>query len=61
MGNRRGFEMPATLISYILIGITPALAQATTSDTLGGIPWIWIIVGIIVVGGIWWYMRRGRV
>ena len=28
----------ATLISYILIGITPALAQATTSDTLGGIP-----------------------
>jgi hypothetical protein len=51
----------ATLISYIPIGITPALAQATTSDTLGGIPWIWIIVGIIVVGGIWWYMRRGRV
>ena len=50
----------ATLVSYILIGITPALAQATT-DTLGGIPWIWIIVGIIVVGGIWWYVRRGRV
>jgi hypothetical protein len=51
----------ATLISYILIGITPALAQATAPDTVGGLPWIWIIVGIIVVGGIWWYMRRGRV
>jgi hypothetical protein len=47
----------ATLISYILIGITPALAQATPGTT-GDIPWIWIIAGIIVVGGIiWWYMR----
>jgi hypothetical protein len=63
-GQPRGFEMPqtlATLISYILIGITPALAQATPDATVGGVPWIWIIVGIIVVGGIWWYMRRRRV
>jgi hypothetical protein len=56
----RGFEMPqtlATLIGYILTGITPALAQATPGTT-GDIPWIWIIAGIIVVGGIiWWYMR----
>ena len=49
-----------TLISYFLTATTPALAQATPDTAVGGIPWIWIIVGIIVVGGIWWYMARMR-
>ena len=49
-----------TLISYFLTPSTPALAQGTLDTGVGAIPWIWIIVGIIVVGGIWWYMARMR-
>jgi LPXTG-motif cell wall-anchored protein len=50
------------LISYAMLAITPALAQATTPPATGGdIPWVWIILAIIVIGGgIWWYMKRSR-
>jgi hypothetical protein len=52
----------ASLIGYVLLAATPALAQATTAPTTGGdIPWIWIILAIIVIGGgIWWYMNQKR-
>jgi hypothetical protein len=53
----------ATLIGYVLLAATPALAQATTAPTTtgGDIPWVWIILAIIVIGGgIWWYMNRMR-
>jgi hypothetical protein len=50
-----------SLISYALHAITPALAQATTPATDGDIPWVWIILAVIVIGGgIWWYMNRSR-
>jgi hypothetical protein len=50
----------ASLIGYVLLATTPALAQATTTSATN-IPWMWIIVAIIVIGGgIWWYMNRMR-
>jgi hypothetical protein len=51
-----------SLISYVMLAITPALAQATTPPAPGGdIPWLWIILAIIVIGGgIWWYMNQKR-
>ena len=47
--------------AYLAV-VTPALAQATTPAAGGGdLPWIWIILAIIVIGGgIWWYMNRMR-
>ena len=48
---------------YLAIAVSPALAQATTAPTggVGGVPWLWIIVAVIVIGGgIWWYMNRSR-
>ena len=53
----------ASLIGYVPLTATPALAQATTAPptTGGDIPWVWIILAIIVIGGgIWWYMNRMR-
>jgi hypothetical protein len=53
----------ASLIGYAIFAAPPALAQATTpSATTGGdIPWLWIILAVIVIGGgIWWYMNRAR-
>ena len=52
----------ASLIGYVMLAITPALAQATTPPATGGdIPWMWIILAVIVIGGgIWWYMKRSR-
>ena len=53
----------ASLIGYVLLATTPALAQATRSPTAtsGDIPWLWIILAIVVIGGgIWWYMNRMR-
>lgn len=50
----------ASLIGYFL-AITPTLAQATPTATGGDIPWIWIILAVVVIGGgIWWYMNRMR-
>ena len=51
-----------SLISYVMLATTPALAQATTPPATGAdIPWLWIILAIIVIGGgIWWYMQRSR-
>ena len=50
----------ASLIGYVLLAATPALAQATTTSATN-IPWMWIIVAIVVIGGgIWWYMNRMR-
>ena len=53
--------MPRSLatISYLLLAIAPAVAQ-TSDATAGGIPWTLLIVGIIIVGGIWWYVTRMR-
>ena len=51
------------LVGCSVLAITPALAQATTppATTGGDIPWVWIILAIIVIGGgIWWYMNRMR-
>jgi hypothetical protein len=48
----------ASLIGYVLLAATPALAQATTTSATH-IPWMWIIVAIIVIGGRW-YMNRMR-
>jgi hypothetical protein len=52
----------ASLIGYFILAGTPAFAQATTPPAAGGdIPWIWIILAVVVVGGgIWWYMNRMR-
>jgi hypothetical protein len=51
----------ASLIGYFL-AITPTLAQATPTATGRDIPWIWIILAVVVIGGgiIWWYMNRTR-
>ena len=50
-----------SLISYVLLAITPALAQATTPATGGDIPWLWIIVIVVALAAaIWWYMNRIR-
>src|SRR5829696_9116422 len=49
-----------TMIGYLMLVSTTALAQATPTTT-ADLPWVWIIVGIIIVGGvIWWYMNRSR-
>ena len=46
-----------TMIGYLMLVSTTALAQATPTTT-ADLPWVWIIVEIIVVGGvIWWYMN----
>jgi hypothetical protein len=54
----------ASLIGYVLLAATPGLGQATTAPTTktgGDIPWIWIILALIVIGGgIWWYMNQKR-
>ena len=50
----------ASLVAYIILAATPALAQAIPGAT-GDIPWVWIILAVIVIGGaIWWYMKRSR-
>jgi hypothetical protein len=38
-----------SLISYVMLAITPALAQATTPATGGDIPWLWIIVIVVAL------------
>jgi hypothetical protein len=49
----------ASLIAYVILAATPALAQAP--GAIGDIPWVWIILAVIVIGGgIWWYMNRYR-
>lgn len=59
----------ATLVSFILIAIPPALAQAPTPSPApgpgpvpaGGITdWWWIILVILLVGVAIWYFTRGR-
>ena len=48
------------IVGYLMLVSTTALAQATPTTT-ADIPWVWIIAGIIIVGGIvWWYMNRSR-
>ena len=48
----------ASLISYVLLAITPALAQATPPAATGDIPWLWIIVIVVALAAaIWWYMN----
>jgi hypothetical protein len=50
----------ATMVGYLMLVSTTALAQATPTTT-ADVPWVWIIAGIIIVGGtIWWYMNRSR-
>ena len=47
------------IVGYLML-VTAALAQATPT-TITDVLWVWIIAGIIIVGGIiWWYMKRGR-
>ena len=60
--ERTNMQALTSLISYVMLAITPALAQATTPPATGGdIPWVWIILAVIVIGGgIWWYMKRSR-
>jgi hypothetical protein len=56
-------EMRQTLASLIgyLLAISPTLAQAAPAATGRDIPWIWIILAVVVIGGgIWWYMNRMR-
>ena len=49
-----------TMVGYLMVVSTTALAQATPTKT-ADFPWVWIIAGIIIVGGIiWWYMNRMR-
>ncbi len=33
-------------------------APATTDG--GGTPWLWIIIGLLIIAGIVWYFTRGR-
>jgi hypothetical protein len=48
------------IIGYLMLVSTTALAQATPTTT-ADVPWLWIIAGIIIVGGIiWWYRKRSR-
>jgi hypothetical protein len=50
----------SSLIGYVL-AISPALAQGTPAATGADIPWIWIILAVVVIGGgILWYMNRMR-
>jgi hypothetical protein len=46
--------MRQTLSSLIGYGLTisPALAQATPAATGADIPWIWIILAVVVIGGV---------
>ncbi len=49
-----------TMVGYLMLVSTTALAQAAPTTT-ANVPWVWIIAGIIIVGGIiWWYMNRSR-
>ena len=48
------------IVGYLMLVTTTALAQATPTTT-PDLPWVWIIAGIIIVGGIiWWYRNRSR-
>jgi hypothetical protein len=61
-GFQEGSDMLkcVTIIVGYLMLVTAALAQATPT-TITDVLWVWIIAGIIIVGGIiWWYMKRGR-
>ena len=48
-----------TMMSVPQLVSTAALAQAA-STTTADVPWALIIVGIIVVGGIVWWLNRSR-
>ena len=49
-------------VVYLALAVSPALAQATTAPAgTRDLPWFWIIVAVIAIGGgIWWYMNRSR-
>jgi hypothetical protein len=48
-----------TMLGYLLLVSTAALAQAAPTTT-ADVPWALIITGIIVVGGIVWWLYRSR-
>ena len=48
------------IVGYLMLVSTAALAQ-TAPTTAADVRWLWIIAGIIIVGGIiWWYLKRSR-
>ena len=45
--------------AYVILAATPALAQAPGAT--GDVPWVWIILAVIVIGGgTWRYKKRYR-
>ena len=62
-GFQEGSDMlkcVAIIVGYLMLVSTAALAQAMPTTT-ADVPWLWIIAGIIIVGGIiWWYLKRSR-
>jgi len=61
-GFQEGSDMSKRLtmmFGYLMLVSTAALAQAA-STTTADVPWALIIVGIIVVGGIVWWLNRSR-
>jgi hypothetical protein len=47
-------------VTETLAQTTPPAAPGTPAATDGGIPWLWIIIGLAIVAGLVWYFRGRR-
>ena len=52
-----GFQEGSDMLKCVTIIVGYLMLVTTTAD----LPWMWIIAGIIIVGGIiWWYRNASR-
>ena len=47
-------------VTETLAQTTPPASPGTPATTDGGTPWLWIIIGLAIIGGLVWYFRYRR-